>query len=57
MDLVKQDQDDNKFVDCAFVCQADYIVTDDSHFQDVVESPFPMFHVIKLDDFANLMHE
>lgn len=33
-----------KFVDCAFVCQADFIVTDDRHFDDVANSPhFPLF--------------
>lgn len=55
LELVKQDVDDNKFVDCAFVCQADYIVTDDAHFQDVIDSQFPAFRVMGLDEFANLM--
>jgi putative PIN family toxin of toxin-antitoxin system len=55
LDLVKQDYDDNKFVDCAFVCQADFIVTDDSHFADVASSPFPMFRVLTLDEFAGLI--
>lgn len=27
-----KDQDDNKFVDCAFATQADYIITDDKDF-------------------------
>ena len=54
--LVKQDVDDNKFVDCAFVSQADYIVTDDSHFNDAAQSPFPLFHVMGLDAFANLIN-
>ena len=53
LDLVKQDPDDNKFVDCAFVCQADYIVTDDTHFQDVAASKFPAFRIIGLDEFAD----
>jgi len=30
--LIKNDVDDNKFVDCAFACNADYIVTNDKHF-------------------------
>ena len=55
--LVKQDADDNKFVDCAFVCQADYIVTDDSHFQDVSGSSFPTFRVMGLDEFSRQMLE
>ena len=50
--LVKQDFDDNKFVDYAFVCQADFIVTDDGHFQDVIDSQFPLFRVMGLDEFA-----
>lgn len=53
--LVRQDYDDNKFVDCAFVCQADFIVTDDSHFDDVASSPFPTFRVMSLENFATLM--
>ncbi len=53
--LINQDPDDNKFVDCAFVCQADIIVTEDSHFQDVATSEFPIFRVIGLDEFAHMM--
>ena len=56
LDIVKQDYDDNKFVDCAFVCQADYIVTDDAHFSDAANSPFPLFRVIGLDEFADKMN-
>lgn len=55
LNLVTKDVDDNKFVDCAFVCQADYIVTDDNHFQEVAESPFLQFRVLGLDDFARKM--
>ena len=53
--LIKQDFDDNKFVDCAFVCQANFIVTDDGHFQEVIESKFPRFNVLSLDTFAQKM--
>ena len=53
--LVKQDFDDNKFVDCAFICQADFIVTDDGHFKDVSESEFPQFRIMGLDEFASHM--
>ena len=52
--MVKQDEDDNKFIDCAFACQADYIVTNDSHFSDIAETPFPKFQIIDLDTFANI---
>lgn len=52
--IIKQDNDDNKFTDCAFACDADMIVTDDSHFDDAAASSFPMFHIVKLEDFARL---
>ena len=53
--IIKQDNDDNKFTDCAFVCDADVIVTDDSHFDDAAESSFPTFHIVKLEDFSRLL--
>lgn len=46
------DNDDYKFVDCAFVCQADFIVTDDGHFDDAANSPFPNFRIMGLEEFA-----
>lgn len=53
--VINKDMDDNKFTDCAFACQADYIVTNDNHFQDAVNSRFPTFNVISLDEFAKMM--
>ena len=49
--LIKKDPDDNKFVDCAIACNADYIVTDDSHFEEATSSPFPLVRTKHLDDF------
>jgi uncharacterized protein len=31
--LISADPDDNKFVDCAVACGADYLVTEDGHFK------------------------
>ncbi len=31
--VITQDPDDNKFCDCAIAAEADFIVTDDSHFE------------------------
>lgn len=53
--IITIDFDDNKFVDCAFACRANYIVTNDKHFREVVDSPFPTFNVITLDEFAEMM--
>ena len=55
--IITKDIDDNKFVDCAFACRANYIVTNDNHFQEAADSPFPSFNVISLDDFADLMKQ
>ena len=53
--IIQRDNDDNKFTDCAFACNADVIVTNDSHFDDAANSPFPTFHVITLESFAKLL--
>jgi len=52
-ELIKKDPDDNKFVDCAIACNAEYIVTDDSHFDEAVNSPFPLIRTKHLDDFLS----
>ncbi|MBQ8868070.1 MAG: putative toxin-antitoxin system toxin component, PIN family [Bacteroidaceae bacterium] len=49
--LIEQDPDDNKFVDCAVIAGADYIVSEDAHFRVLTESPFPEILVIRLEDF------
>ena len=35
----------------------DFIVTDDVHFNDAANSPFPLFRVMGLDEFAKRMKE
>lgn len=50
--LIEQDPDDNKFVDCAIVNGANYIVSEDSHFRVLENIPFPVVRVIHLDQFA-----
>lgn len=51
LQLIKADPDDNKFVDCAFASGADYIVSEDSHFDVIEQSPFPTFNVLTMDEF------
>ncbi|MBQ0023560.1 MAG: putative toxin-antitoxin system toxin component, PIN family [Prevotellaceae bacterium] len=55
LQLIVNDKDDNKFVDCAFACGADYIVSEDSHFDVVKDSPFPMFNVVTMDEFMETL--
>ncbi len=49
--LIEQDPDDNKFVDCAVIAGADYIVSEDTHFRVLEVSPFPEILVIRLEEF------
>lgn len=49
--LIEQDPDDNKFVDCAIIAGADYIVSEDAHFRVLTDIPFPSVNVIRLDEF------
>ena len=51
LQLITADPDDNKFVDCAFASGADYIVSEDSHFNVLAHTPFPMFNVLTMDEF------
>lgn len=53
-DLIKVDRDDNKFVDCAIACGADYVITDDKHFRVLKEIDFPKINVLTLDEFRDL---
>lgn len=50
--LIEQDVDDNKFVDCAIIAGADYIVSEDSHFNVLKEISFPKVNVINLELFV-----
>lgn len=51
--LITQDPDDNKFVDCAIVASADYLVSEDNHFNVLKDIPFPKVNVITLEQFQN----
>lgn len=53
--LIRNDPDDNKFVDCAIAANADYIVTDDKHFSILSEIDFPKVNVISSLDFVELI--
>ena len=53
VDLITQDPDDNKFVDCAIVANADYLVSEDNHFNVLKDIPFPKVNVITLEQFQN----
>ena len=51
MELITVDPDDNKFVDCAFAANADYLVSEDSHFDILKKTSFPKLNLVTLDEF------
>lgn len=50
------DKDDDKFVDCAITAGADYIVTEDSHFDRLKQIPFPRLNVLTLYEFNDTLN-
>lgn len=55
--LIQADVDDNKFVDCAIVANASYIVSQDHHFDILKSIDFPKVEVIGIDDFISLLNQ
>ena len=53
--LIAADPDDNKFADCALNAGADFIVTNDRHFNVLKNIDFPKINVIDLDTFKRLI--
>lgn len=49
--LITQDKDDNKFVDCAIAANASCIVTNDKHFNEVKQHKFPEVSVLSISEF------
>lgn len=53
--LIESDPDDNKFVDCAVVANAKFIVTSDRHFEILKKIDFPKVDIISLDEVMTLL--
>jgi putative PIN family toxin of toxin-antitoxin system len=49
------DKDDNKFVDCAISGGADYLVSNDKHFNCLKIVAFPKLSVLSVDEFIILL--
>jgi putative PIN family toxin of toxin-antitoxin system len=56
LNLIKTDEDDNKFVDCAFAANADFIITNDNHFNILRKIDFPTIPVVSIDEFWRLIN-
>jgi uncharacterized protein len=55
--FIINDPDDDKFVDLAVAGNADFIVTNDRHFNALVEIPFPVVKTIKAEAFMEIIAE
>ena len=55
LNLISLDPDDNKFVDCAFAANADYIVTNDSDFNVLKTIRFPIIKVVNIEKFKEIL--
>lgn len=49
--LIEADPDDNKFVDCAVAVDAEFIVTNDMHFNILKQIDWPRLTVIDIKEF------
>jgi len=54
--LIISDLDDNKFADCALNSGAEYIVTNDKHFNILKDIPFPKMEVIDIITFKQIIY-
>lgn len=53
--LITADPDDNKFVDCAIIAGATYIVSNDRHFNELKKYNFPKVEVRNLAEFLDIV--
>ncbi|GAB2593503.1 putative toxin-antitoxin system toxin component, PIN family [Spirosoma areae] len=52
--LVENDKDDNKFVDCFVAANADYIIGNDRHFNGLNDIGFPPIRVLNYKEFESM---
>lgn len=54
--LIEADPDDNKYCDCAVAGKADYLVTEDNHFNILKTISFPKIFAVSIDEFASILN-
>lgn len=55
--LIVEDENDNKFVDCAISANAECLVSNDKHFRVLKTIDFPKVTVLKLQEFEEKYKE
>ncbi len=53
--MITADADDNKFIDAAIAGNADYLVTNDNHFNEAKFIDFPRVNIISSDKFLDIV--
>ena len=53
LQLIKNDIDDNKFVNCAFAGNVHFLVSNDKHFNILKTTPFPKIPLLSIAEFLN----
>ena len=53
--LIQDDEDDNKFADCAVASGAEFIVTNDKHYNILKRTPWPDIKVMNSKEFVKLL--
>jgi uncharacterized protein len=53
--LIDADVDDNKFCDCALAANANFIVTNDKHFNILKQLEFPKINILTADEFLIML--
>ena len=54
-DLIHDDEDDNKFADCAVASGAEFIFTNDKHYNILTKTPWPNIKVINIREFIKVL--
>jgi putative PIN family toxin of toxin-antitoxin system len=54
-DLINDDPDDNKFVDCYVAAGALYLISHDSHFSILKSVAFPKINLLTIDQFSAIL--
>lgn len=52
---ISKDMDDNKFFDAAIAAGADYLETNDAHFNEAKKLAFPKIHIVSADEFLTVL--
>ena len=53
--LITEDEDDNKFVDCALNSNANLLVTQDNHFNILTRIDFPRIQIASIAHFKKII--